>query len=77
MRKRGRGAGVALRLMKEVVPAGERVGRMPEVWFYLLAMILLPAALAIVSYVVDGYRTGEIYEPLDEEAVTLRHERAA
>lgn len=50
---------------------------MPEVWFYLLAMILLPAALAIVSYVVDGYRTGEIYEPVEEEAVVLRHERAA
>lgn len=33
---------------------------MAGVWVYLLAIVLVPVALAVISHVLDSYRFGEM-----------------
>ena len=35
------------------------------VWVYLLAIVLVPVALAVVSFVLDSYRFGEMLQEFD------------
>ena len=43
-------------------------------WVYLLAIIVFPVALAVVSHVLDSYRFGEMLQEPEVDGETGRRE---
>ena len=43
---------------------------MAAMWIYLLAIVLVPVALGIVSLILDSYRFGDILQGFESDSET-------